>query len=88
MEEKNNSKNNSKSNSKSQYRGLSTAAAKCAAFGRDDGICGSNKQASGLVLSEEDGFAFEGDVEFGLDGGDDFGLQGFDVGEGGVAAVD
>ena len=81
MEEKNNSKNNSKS----QYRGLSTAAAKCAAFGRDDGIFGSMK---GKQLREEDGFAFEGDVEFGLDGGDDFGLQGFDVGEGGVAAVD
>ena len=42
----------------------------------------------GKQLREEDGFAFEGDVEFGVDGGDDFGLQGFDVGEGGVAAVD
>jgi len=42
----------------------------------------------GVVLGEQDGFAFQGDVEFLLDAVDDFGFEVFDVGECGLTSID
>jgi len=42
----------------------------------------------GGSLGEEDGFAFEADVEVSLDAGDYFGFERFDIGKVGLTAVD